>query len=125
MFIISNQRTTRVTAQRGLSCSRQSEKYCNTPILTLVGRTVHWQNIVLHRQDEIHHGEHAFFDFSSVSRASHNDDFSAKIDGTYIALSASVNGGIRFETRRADDMPIGFCNPPLLVVQSDEHVVHK
>ena len=86
---------------------------------------MHGQHIVLDGENEVHDGEHPLFDFSCVARARDDDDLPFKIDGTHIALSATVSLRVGLETRCTNDVPFGLCHPPIFVCESDEHVVDK
>ena len=67
VLVVANQRPFGIAAEGGFACARQTKKDRHVPVLAHVGRTMHGQNIVLHRQDVIHHGEHALFDFARVA----------------------------------------------------------
>ena len=76
-------------------------------------------------EQEIHHRKHAFFDFSSISRADHKDGTRLEIDGTDIGLAATMLGWICFETWDTKHMPLRFKHPALPLGQPHKHVVHK
>ena len=80
---------------------------------------------MLHRQDVVHHGEHALFDFAGVAGAHHHNGLPAKVNRAQVPLAASVARRVRLETWRADDMPFWVRHPLLLLGEADEHIVHK
>ena len=76
---------------------------------------MHGKHIMLHRQDVIHHGEHALFDFAGVAGTNDHNGLSAKVDRTHIPLATSVACRVRLETWRADDVPFWVRHPLLLL----------
>ena len=120
VLVVADQGALRVSGKRGFPRTGQAEE--NGGVLAVgVGRAVHGQNTLL-GENEVHHREDGFFDFTGVSRTANDDLLSSVVDDDEAVGVEAVRLTVCLEMRGVKHGKFRFVFLKLSCIRSDEHV---
>ena len=120
VFVVADESALRVGGKRGLSRTGEAEEDGRV-FAGGVGRAVHGEDALLW-QDEVHHGEDRFLDFTSVAGTTDDDFFGGVIDDDKALGVQTVALGVGLEVRCVKNGEFRLVLGQLFGAGADEHV---
>jgi hypothetical protein len=125
VLVVTDQSTLRVSRQSGLAGTRQTEEDGNIPILTLVGRGVQSQDIVLDGHLVEQNREDTLLHFSGVLGTQDDHLLVGKVDGDRRGRGHTLGETVGREGTGVVDDIVGVEVLELRPSGTDEHVAHE
>ena len=125
VLVVTNQGTVRVGRKSSLASSGKTEENGNITILTLVGRRVEGQDVVLDGHLVEQDGENTLLHLSSILGTQDNHFLLGKVDGDGGSRGHTLSETVGRERTGVVDDIVGVEVLELLLGRADKHVPHE